>query len=153
LTDLISPFNQPAITLYHGFETAGLRAPFGEDHPSYILGLLKERNPSRPDGRWWTPQRPSASIDNLGLSDLHRGEDRDSSAITLKWNRLDRYAEGQLAGGSLVYVGRAAPQKGRSDLRIPPLQRRRNSISSTAITRTHASWSAGTRRNLATVSA
>lgn len=26
------------IKLYRGFETAGLRAPFGKDHPSYIWG-------------------------------------------------------------------------------------------------------------------
>jgi hypothetical protein len=100
-----------SVTLYRGFETAGLQAPFGKDHPSFIYNVLASRKPGKPDGQWWTPRRPSASIDNLRLSDLHRGEDRDSSSITLQWNRLDYYLEGELRVGSLVYVGRAAPQQ------------------------------------------
>ena len=99
------------VTLYRGFETAGLTAPFGKDHPSFIFQVLAERKPGKPDGYWWSSRRPSASIDDLRLSDLHRGEDRDSLAITLKMNRLDYYLEGGLAPGSLVYVGRAAPQQ------------------------------------------
>jgi hypothetical protein len=99
------------INLYRGFETAGLQAPYGRDHPSYILNLLTQRKPGRPDGRWWTSRRPSASIDDLKLPDLHRGEDRDGAAVTREWNRLDFYIEGELPIGSHVYVGRAAPQQ------------------------------------------
>jgi hypothetical protein len=102
---------QRPVTLYRGFETAGLTAPYGKDHPSFIFQVLTKRNPGTPDGHWWSPRRPSASIDNLRLSDLHRGEDRDSLAITLKMNRLDYYLEGSLPSGSLVYIGRAAPQQ------------------------------------------
>lgn len=102
---------QRPVTLYRGFETGGLTAPFGRDHPSFILQVLAERKPAIPDGYWWSSRRPSASIDALRLADLHRGEDRDSLAITMKMNRLDYYVEGSLPRGSLVYVGRAAPQQ------------------------------------------
>ena len=51
------------------------------------------------------------SIDDLKLSSIHRAEDRDKSAIKLEWNRLDFYLEAQLPAGSLIYVGRAAPQQ------------------------------------------
>ena len=102
---------QRPVTLYRGFETAGLTAPYGKDHPSFIFQVLVDRKPGAPDGYWWSSRRPSASIDNLSLSDLHRGEDRDSLGITLKMNRLDYYLEATLGPGSLVYVGRAAPQQ------------------------------------------
>jgi len=77
---------QRPIKLYRGFESAGLSAPFGKDHPSYILGLVAKRDPGRPDRQWWMPKRPSISIDNLGLPDLHRGEDRADAAILREWN-------------------------------------------------------------------
>jgi hypothetical protein len=54
------------------------------------------------------------SIDDLKLSSMHRADDRENSAIKLEWNRLDFYVEGQLPAGSLVYVGRAAPQQERA---------------------------------------
>jgi hypothetical protein len=97
-----------SIILYRGFETFGLQAPFGKDHPSFIMNLIASRNPGRPDGFWWSPRRPSASIDRLRLSDLNRGEDRDALAIRKSFNRLDYYLQGELPIGSLVYVGRAA---------------------------------------------
>jgi len=99
------------VTVYRGFETAGLRAPFGVDHPSFIHGLTPHRKPGRPDGWWWSPGRPSMAIDDLRPSDMHRGEHRDSNAVKLKWNRLDVYLESELLPGELVYVGRAAPQQ------------------------------------------
>lgn len=97
-----------AITLYRGFETAGLQAPFGKDHPSFVMKLIAHRSPSRPEGNWWSPRRPSASIDRLRLSDLHRSEDRDSLAIGKSFNRLDYYLQAELPQSSLAYVGRAA---------------------------------------------
>jgi hypothetical protein len=97
------------IAVYRGFETKGLTAPYGKDHPAY--GLVPFRKPGTPDGLWWTPGRPSLEIDNLGLSSMHRAEPRDSAGIKLEWNRLDYYLEGVLPMGSLVYVGRAAPQQ------------------------------------------
>ena len=100
-----------AVTVYRGYETAGLTAPYGKDHPTFYRGLIAGRDPSTPDGLWWTPARPSKSIDNLGLSAMHRDEDRDNPAITKKWNRLDYYLEGELPIGAWVYVGRAAPQQ------------------------------------------
>ena len=99
------------VTLYRGFETKGLQAPFGMDHPSFYKNLISQRRPGTPDGRWWSPGRPSKSIDNLGLSEMHRAEDRDNSAVLTEWNRLDYYLEADLPTGSLVYVGRAAPQQ------------------------------------------
>jgi hypothetical protein len=99
------------ITIYRGYESKGLDAPFGRDHPSYIRNLVSQRRPGTPDGRWWTPSRPSMVIDRLGVSDMHRAEHRASSAIRLEWNRLDYYLESQLPIGSLIYVGRAAPQQ------------------------------------------
>jgi hypothetical protein len=100
-----------SIRVYRGYETAGLTAPFGKDHSSFIQGLVGQRHPGKPDGLWWTPSRPSMEIDNLLLSDLHRSEHRSNSAIKLEWNRLDYYLEGELPVGSSVYVGRAAPQQ------------------------------------------
>lgn len=100
-----------AITLYRGFETKGLQAPFGMDHPSFYKNLISQRRPGTPDGKWWSPGRPSKSIDSLGLSEMHRAEDRDNSAVLTEWNRLDYYLEADLPTGSLVYVGRAAPQQ------------------------------------------
>ena len=51
------------------------------------------------------------AIDDLKLSGMHRAEHRSNSAIKLEWNRLDYYLESELPVGSLVYVGRAAPQQ------------------------------------------
>lgn len=99
------------VQIYRGYETAGLTAPFGTDHPSFFQGLVSQRRPGTPDGRWWTPSRPTLAIDNLGLSDVHRTEPRSNSAIKLEWNRLDYFLESELSIGSLVYVGRAAPQQ------------------------------------------
>lgn len=99
------------ISIYRGYETAGLDAPFGKDHPSYMRNLLAQRRPGRPDGLWWTPSRPSMEIDDLKLSGMHRAEHRSNSAIKLEWNRLDYYLESELPLSSLVYVGRAAPQQ------------------------------------------
>jgi hypothetical protein len=48
---------QRIVRLYRGFEKAGLKAPFGIDHPSSIQGLLAHRKPGTPDGLWWTPAR------------------------------------------------------------------------------------------------
>jgi hypothetical protein len=42
---------------------------------------------------------------------MHRVEDRSNAAVTRKWNRLDYYLEAELPTGTLVYVGRAAPQQ------------------------------------------
>lgn len=99
------------ISIYRGYETAGLDAPYGRDHPSYWRNLLTQRRPGRPDGLWWTPSRPSMEIDNLKLAGMHRAEHRNNAAIKLEWNRLDYYLESELPIGSLVYVGRAAPQQ------------------------------------------
>ena len=100
-----------AIRIYRGYETEGLTAPYGQDHPSYIQGLVASRNPGRPDGKWWTPARPSAEIDNLRLSELQRTDARVGAAIKLEWNRLDFFIESELPIGSLVYAGRTAPQQ------------------------------------------
>jgi hypothetical protein len=105
---------QRIVRVYRGFETAGLRAPYGEDHPSFIHGLVQSRCPGTHDGLWWTPARPSKSVDRLHLSEMHRAEDRTNSAVTLTWNRLDFYLEAELRPGSLVYVGRTAPQQERA---------------------------------------
>jgi hypothetical protein len=99
------------ISIYRGYETEGLDAPFGKDHPSYIRGLVAQRKPGKPDGLWWTPDRPSMAIDDLRLPEMHRAEHRNNSAIKLEWNRLDYYLESELGVGSLIYVGRAAPQQ------------------------------------------
>jgi hypothetical protein len=99
------------VQVYRGFEVAGLKAPFGMDHPSFIQGLLAQRKPGTPDGLWWTPARPSMAIDNMRLPDIHRSEHRDSAAIKLEWNRIDFYLQSELPAGALIYVGRAAPQQ------------------------------------------
>jgi hypothetical protein len=99
------------ISIYRGYETVGLDAPFGKDHPSYIRGLVSQRRPGKPDGLWWTPSRPSMEIDGLRLPEQHRAEHRANSAIKLEWNRLDYYLESELPIGSSIYVGRAAPQQ------------------------------------------
>ena len=99
------------VRVYRGFESQGLRAPYGMDHPSFIQGLLSQRNPGKPDGLWWTPARPSMSIDKMRMPDIHRAEHRDGAAIKLEWNRIDFYLEGLLPAGILVYVGRAARQQ------------------------------------------
>ena len=99
------------IPIYRGYETAGLEAPFGMDHPSFIRGLVSQRKPGKPDGLWWTPARPSMEIDNLRLAAMHREQHRENAAIKLEWNRLDFYLESELPLGSVIYVGRAAPQQ------------------------------------------
>jgi hypothetical protein len=100
-----------SITVYRGYESAGLQAPFGKEHLSYIRGLVSQRRPGKPDGLWWTPARPSMKIDNLRLASMHREQHRANSAIKLEWNRLDFYLESELPTGSLIYVGRVAPQQ------------------------------------------
>ena len=90
------------VTLYRWYETKGLQAPFGMDHPSFYRNLISQRHPGTPDGRWWSPGRPSKSIDNLGLSEMHRAEDRDNPAVLTEWNRLDYYLEADLPIGSLL---------------------------------------------------
>ena len=100
-----------SIRVYRGYETAGLKAPFGLDHQSFIRGLVASRHPGTPDGLWWTPARPTLAIDNLRLSDIHRSEPRRNSAVTLEWNRIDYYLESELPIGALVYVGRASAQQ------------------------------------------
>jgi hypothetical protein len=100
-----------AMRIYRGYETAKLDAPYGKDHPSFIRNLVQQRRPGRPDGWWWTPARPSLSVDNLGYSAMHRADDRRGSAVLKEWNRLDFYVEAILPLGSLIYVGRAAPQQ------------------------------------------
>ena len=102
---------QRPVTVYRGFETQGLKAPFGQDHPSFYLGLVNQRQPGKPDGMWWSPARPSLSIDNLGLGSLHREQDRSGPAVKLEWNRIDYYLEAELSPRTLVYAGRAAPQQ------------------------------------------
>ena len=64
------------VAVYRGYETEGLKAPFGTGHPSFRLGLVARRMPGKPDGMWWTPARPALAIDNLGVSDIHRIEPR-----------------------------------------------------------------------------
>ena len=99
------------IPVYRGYETTGLEAPYGKDHPSFLRGLVGQRKPGQPDGLWWTPARPSMEIDHLKLAAMHREQPRNDAAIKKEWNRLDFYLEGDLPIGSLVYVGRAAPQQ------------------------------------------
>lgn len=99
------------VHLYRGFETENLQAPFGLDHPSFIQGLVAQRNPGKPDGMWWSPARPSMAIDDLKLPDMQRSEHRGGAAVKLEWNRIDYYLEGELNAGNLVYVGRASPQQ------------------------------------------
>jgi hypothetical protein len=99
------------ISIYRGYETQGLEAPFGKEDPTFIRNLVRLRSPGKPDGLWWTPARPSMAIDNLGLSSMHRSQDRANSAIKLEWNRLDYYLESELPIGSMIYVGRAAAQQ------------------------------------------
>jgi hypothetical protein len=100
-----------SISVYRGYETKGLEAPFGKEHASFIQNLVSKRQPGKPDGMWWTPTRPAKSIDDLKLPSMHRAEDRAGGAIKLEWNRLDFYVEGELPAGSVIYVGRAAPQQ------------------------------------------
>ena len=100
-----------AVRVYRGYESAGLRAPYGVDHPSFYQGLVSQRRPGTPDGLWWSPSRPSLSIDHLGLGSIHRADDRARTAIKLEWNRLDHYIEAVLPPDTLVYAGRVAPQQ------------------------------------------
>ncbi len=99
------------ILIYRGYETAGLEAPFGRDHPSFLRNLVSQRRPGTPDGWWWTPARPSMEIDDLRLPAMQREQHRADAGIKLEWNRLDFYLESELPLGSLIYVGRAAPQQ------------------------------------------
>ncbi len=100
-----------AIRVYRAYETAGLTAPFGKDHPSFLRGLVASRDPGKPDGLWWTPARPSLAIENMGLSSMHRDGPRAGAAVELEWNRMDYWIEAELPPGALIYVGRAAPQQ------------------------------------------
>ena len=50
-------------------------------------------------------------IDDLKLPAAQREQHRADAAIKLEWNRLDFYLESELPMGSLIYVGRAAPQQ------------------------------------------
>lgn len=99
------------VRVYRGYETPGLKAPYGTDHPSFYLSLIKNRNPARPDGRWWSPARPALAIDSLRVSSAARLSARSGSAIAKEWNRLDYWIEAELPIGALVYVGRASPQQ------------------------------------------
>jgi hypothetical protein len=99
------------IRVYRAYETAGLTAPFGKDHPSFLRGLVASRHPGKPDGLWWTPARPSLAIENMGLSSMQREGPRRGAAVNLEWNRMDYWIEAELPAGGLVYVGRAAPQQ------------------------------------------
>lgn len=105
-----------AVRVYRGYELEShgspkLRAPFGMDHDSFRLNLVAARKPGVPDGLWWSPARPSLSIDHLRLGSMHRAENRGGTSIKLEWNRLDYYVEAELAANTLVYAGRAAPQQ------------------------------------------
>lgn len=99
------------VSVYRGYETPGLKAPYGTDHPSFYLSLVRHRNPAKPDGRWWSPARPALAIDSLGASSAARASARRGSAIAKEWNRLDYWIEAVLPIGALVYVGRASPQQ------------------------------------------
>lgn len=97
--------------VYRFFETQGLRAPYGRDHPSFVRMLVQQRHPSRPDGLWWTPRRPALEIDNLAVASLHRGDERRALAVSREWGRFDYCVEALIAPGMQVYVGRTAPQQ------------------------------------------
>ena len=99
------------VSVYRGYETAAVKAPYGVDHPSYYLNLVKNRNPATPDGRWWSPARPTLAIDNVGASSGERSSVRAGSAITKEWNRLDYWIEAELPVSAFVYVGRASAQQ------------------------------------------
>jgi hypothetical protein len=100
-----------AVRVYRAYETAGLTAPLGKDHPSFLRGLVASRHPGRPDGLWWTPARPSLAIENMGLPSMQREGPRRGAAVKLEWNRMDYWIEAELPPGTLIYVGRAAPQQ------------------------------------------
>jgi hypothetical protein len=97
------------VTVYRGYETPGLRAPYGKDHPTYWHGLIADRQPATPDGRWWSPSRPSLVIDDLKLSSMHRSDVRDGLAISREFGRLDYWLEADLPLNAPIYVGRAGP--------------------------------------------
>lgn len=99
------------IKLYRGCERGGLKAPYGMDHPSFWLGLVTKRNPATPDGCWWSPMRPGVAIDNLHLPSWQREQARADIGVKKEWSRLDFWIEADLRCGSLVYIGRTAPQK------------------------------------------
>lgn len=98
------------ITVYRFYETANLRAPYGEQHNSFIFGQASNRNPARRLGAWWTPYRPGLTIDRLGYTDDYRKGDRASIAVKKEWNRFDYCIEAELVQGSLIYIGRTARQ-------------------------------------------
>jgi hypothetical protein len=99
------------LKVYRGYEAEGLNAPFGVDHPSFFRSLVSSRNPGKPDGRWWTPARPTLSIENLRLPEMHRAAPRAGISVTKEWNRLDYWIEAELPPGALIYVGRASAQQ------------------------------------------
>jgi hypothetical protein len=60
-------------------------------------------------GAYWTPARPSLRIDHLGYESMH---DTSRADLSLKraWNPMIDLVEADLAPGTHIYVGRAAPQ-------------------------------------------
>jgi hypothetical protein len=98
------------ILVYRFYETADLRAPYGEQHNSFTFGQVSNRHPAQRMGRWWTPSRPGLTIDRLGYSDDHRKGDRATIAVKKEWNRFDYCVEAELVQGSLIYAGRTAMQ-------------------------------------------
>jgi hypothetical protein len=98
------------VVVYRFYETAGLLAPFGQDHPSYVSGAVRRRVPAGKLGGWWSPRRPSLMIDGLGHSSDQRQEDRRVLGVNREWNRFDTCVEATLVPGSLVFAGRTAPQ-------------------------------------------
>ena len=60
-------------------------------------------------GGWWSPLRPSTEIDGLQLEGMHR-RSRHNLAIKSEWNRMDEILEAEIRPGTVLVVGRAAPQ-------------------------------------------
>jgi len=60
-------------------------------------------------GRWWSPRRPSAEIDDLGLESLHL-RSRHELAVKPSWNDMNFVFEAVVRPGTLMVIGRAAPQ-------------------------------------------
>ena len=96
--------------VYRFYETADLRAPYGEDHPSAKNGMAQKRAPAKMLGGWWSPFRPSLLIDGLGYSSVHKAEVRFNIAVAKEWNRMDYCVEAVLRENSFVYAGRVASQ-------------------------------------------
>ena len=77
------------ISIYRGYETEGLEAPFGRDHASFLRNIVSQRRPGTPDGLWWTPARPSPGIDNLSWAAARIAKTSSDAAIKLEWSRPD----------------------------------------------------------------